>query len=125
MKWNKYNPDNGYYTESVISDIQPKNSTEIEISVPIEFAKFDGTEWIDGRTKEELLKEQESQLLQLNLEYTEKISKLVSKFVEKNIIDGTPIPKEIIDERERLKLEYNNLKKLLITIDLNDEQRTI
>ncbi len=33
MKWNKYNPDNGYYTESVISDIQPKNSTEIEISV--------------------------------------------------------------------------------------------
>jgi hypothetical protein len=125
MKWNKYNPDNGYYTESVISEVQPKNSTEIEILVPIEFAKFDGTQWIDNRTKEELLKEKENQLLQLNLEYTEKISKLVSKFVEKNIIDGTPIPKEIIDERERLKLEYNNLKKLLITIDLNDEQRTI
>jgi hypothetical protein len=113
------------YRDSIVSEVQPENSTEIEISVPIEFAKFDGTQWIDGRTKEELLKEKEKQLLQLNLEYTEKISKLVSKFVEKNIIDGTPIPKEIIDERERLKLEYNNLKKLLITIDSNDEQRTI
>jgi hypothetical protein len=77
---------------------------------------------VSGELSEE---EKENQLLQLNLEYTEKISKLVSKFVEKNIIDGTPIPKEIIDERERLKLEYNNLKQLLITIDLNDEQRTI
>jgi hypothetical protein len=76
---------------------------------------------VSGELSEE---EKENQLLQLNLEYTEKISKLVSKFVEKNIIDGTPIPQEIIDERERLKLEYNNLKQLLITIDLNDEQRT-
>jgi hypothetical protein len=76
---------------------------------------------VSGELSEE---EKENQLVQLNLEYTEKISKLVSKFVEKNIIDGTPIPQEIIDERERLKLEYNNLKQLLITIDLNDEQRT-
>jgi F0F1-type ATP synthase gamma subunit len=65
---------------------------------------------VSGELSEE---EKESQLLQLNLEYTEKISKLVSKFVEKNIIDGTPIPQEIIDERERLKLEYNNLKQLI------------
>ncbi len=113
MKWNIYNSENGQYINSVISEVQPKNSTNIEINVPIEFAKFNGTEWIDRRTKEELLKEKENQLLQLNLEYTEKISKLVSKFVEKNIIDGTPIPQEIIDEREKLKLEYNNLKQLI------------
>jgi hypothetical protein len=113
MKLNRYFKDTRMYRDTIYSDNKVENSTEIEISVPIEFAKFDGTQWIDNRTKEELLKEKENQLLQLNLEYTEKISKLVSKFVEKNIIDGTPIPQEIIDEREKLKLEYNNLKQLI------------
>lgn len=54
MKWNLYNPDNGHYTKSVICDIQPENSTNIEILMPVEFAKFDGVEWIDRRTPEEL-----------------------------------------------------------------------
>ena len=90
MKFNRFFQDTKMYRDSIVSEVQPKNSTEIEISVPIEFAKFDGTQWIDNRTKEELLKEKENQLLQLNLEYT-----------------------EIIDERERLKLEYNNLKQLI------------
>lgn len=56
MKWNCYNPDNGHYIESVICDIQPENSTNIEILIPVEFAKFTGTEWVDNRTPEELNK---------------------------------------------------------------------
>lgn len=43
---------------------------------------------------------------QLDIEYTRKISELVEKHVQKNIIDGTPIPQEILDERERLKQEF-------------------
>jgi len=46
---------------------------------------------------------------QLDKEYTQKISDLVEKHVQKNIIDGTPIPQEILDERERLKSEFYSL----------------
>ena len=28
--------------------------------------------------------------------------------IERNIIDGTPIPNEILEQRELLKQEYNN-----------------
>jgi len=56
MKWNRYNPSNGHYLDSVMSQEQPDNSTAIEIDVPIEFAKFDGAQWIDFRTPEEIQK---------------------------------------------------------------------
>lgn len=46
---------------------------------------------------------------QLDKEYTQKISDLVEKHVQKNIIDGTPIPQEILNERERLKQEFYSL----------------
>ncbi len=46
---------------------------------------------------------------QLDKEYTQRISDLVEKHVQKNIIDGTPIPQEVLDERERLKAEFYSL----------------
>lgn len=46
---------------------------------------------------------------QLDKEYTQRISDLVEKHVQKNIIDGTPIPKEVLEERERLKQEFYEL----------------
>lgn len=46
---------------------------------------------------------------QLDKEYTQRISDLVEKHVQKNIIDGTPIPREVLDERERLKAEFYSL----------------
>jgi hypothetical protein len=124
MKWNKYNTDNGYYTESVISEVQPKNSTEIEISVPIEFAKFDGTQWIDGRTKEELLKEKENQLLQLNQMQFEELSKTDWAYIRERELN-IDVPIEIVEERKAIREKFNKLKQLIITIDLNNEQRTI
>ena len=46
---------------------------------------------------------------QLDKEYTQRISNLVEKHVQKNIINGTPIPIEVLDERERLKQEFYSL----------------
>lgn len=46
---------------------------------------------------------------QLDKEYTQRISDLVEKHVQKNIIDGTPIPREVLEERERLKAEFHSL----------------
>jgi hypothetical protein len=107
MKWNKYNPDNGYYTESVISDIQPKNSTEIEISVPIEFAKFDGTQWIDGRTKEDIKKQRLYEINQMQFEELSKTDWAYTRFLELNV----DIPIEIVEERKAIREKYDNLKK--------------
>ena len=45
----------------------------------------------------------------LDKEYTQRISDLVTKHVQKFIIDGTPIPQEVIDEREELKKEFYEL----------------
>ena len=45
----------------------------------------------------------------LDREYTQRISDLVTKHVQKFIIDGTKIPQEVIDERERLKQEFYEL----------------
>ena len=54
MKWNIYSPETGRYLESVISENKPDNSTEKEILIPIEFAKFDGEDWVDYRTAEQI-----------------------------------------------------------------------
>jgi hypothetical protein len=124
MKWNIYNSENGHYIKTIISDIQPENSTNIEINVPIEFAKFDGTQWIDGRTKEELLKEKENQLLQLNQMQFEELSKTDWAYIRERELN-IDVPIEIVEERKAIREKFNKLKKLLITIDLNDEQGTI
>lgn len=49
--------------------------------------------------------------LEIRLSYSEKISNIsnLQESVERFVIDGTPIPQTIIDEREVLKTEYHNL----------------
>lgn len=70
---------------------------------------WNGTEWIEGATSEEIAESNEKKYNKLNIEYTKIISELVEKHVQKNIIDGTPIPQEVLDERERLKAEFYSL----------------
>jgi hypothetical protein len=114
MKWNKYNPDNGYYTKSVISEVQPKNSTEIEISVPIEFAKFDGTEWIDIRSEDEI---KNQKLYEINQMQFEELSKTDWAYIRERELN-IDVPIEIVEERKAIREKFNKLKQLLITIDL-------
>jgi hypothetical protein len=48
-----------------------------------------------------------NQALQIDLYYTELISDLLRKHIEKLSIDGVPIPQDVIDERDRLRDECN------------------
>ena len=75
---------------------------------------WNGTEWIEGLTPEELIHQLQQRALEIDLEYTGKISKLMSKHNDKfieGIINGVPynIPQDILDERQRLKNECNQL----------------
>jgi len=47
------------------------------------------------------------QALEIDLYYTELISDLLRKHIEKLSIDGIPIPQDAIDERDRLRAECN------------------
>ena len=48
-----------------------------------------------------------NEALQIDLYYTELISDLLRKHIEKLSIDGIPIPQDVIDERDRLRVECN------------------
>ena len=65
-------------------------------------------------TDEELLEEKRKKAILIDLDYTQRISKLMSKHNDKfidGIINGTPynIPSDVIEEKERLKNECNQL----------------
>lgn len=47
------------------------------------------------------------QALVIDIEYTNDISKLLGKHVEKWAIEGVAIPQDVIDERDRLRSECN------------------
>lgn len=65
-------------------------------------------------TDEELLEEKRKQAILIDLDYTERISKLMSKHNDKfieGIINGVPytIASDVLEERQRLKNECNQL----------------
>lgn len=53
--------------------------------------------------KQELI----SKALEIDLDYTNQISELLKKHIEKLNLDGIPIPQNAIDERLRLRAECN------------------
>ena len=61
---------------------------------------------IEG-TPNEILESKQKQVEEIKTIYKEKISRLVSPYVEKFIIEAIPIPQNILDEREFLKQECN------------------
>lgn len=69
---------------------------------------WNGTEWEEGLTLQDInaLKIQEAILI--DLEYTARISDLLRKAIEKLNCDGIPIPQDKLDERDALRLECNN-----------------
>ena len=65
-------------------------------------------------TDEELLEEKRKQAILIDLGYTQRISKLMSKHNDKfieGVINGIPynIPSDVLEERQRLKNECNQL----------------
>lgn len=57
----------------------------------------------------------ESLKKEIRLVYSKKISNIVGlqEYVERNILDSTPIPNEIVNSRDELKTEYHSLINFL------------
>ncbi|MEO4005786.1 hypothetical protein [Flavobacterium sp. CAU 1735] len=107
-----YNED-GFYTESVTSDELVENSTSVSpigvITPKIEFPGDPDSNWIDGRTPDEIKDWKAYQVEQIQEKYDGLISKLLSKHIGKFFIAETPIPEEIKAEGQRLIDECNLL----------------
>lgn len=88
----------------VTDELENKFFSLIKPDINIDF-----TDFIESITAEEITKSEKERYNELDIEYTQRISDLVTKHVQKFIIDGTKIPQEVIDERERLKQEFYNL----------------
>jgi len=57
------------------------------------------------------------QALEIDLYYTDLISDLLRKHIEKKMLEDIDIPQEAIDERDRLRTECNNK---IIALGIND-----
>ena len=102
----------------VTDELENKFFSLIKPDINIDF-----TDFIESITAEEITKSEKERYNELDIEYTNKISDLVTKHVQKFIIDGTPIPQEVIDERERLKQEFYELTKKMK--ELTHEEQAI
>jgi len=107
-----YNED-GFYTESVTSDEIVENSTSVSpigvITPKIEFPGDPDSNWIDGRTPNEIKDWKAYQVEQIQEKYDALIAKLLSKHIGKFFISETLIPEEIKAEGQRLIDECNRL----------------
>lgn len=74
---------------------------------------FETQEWYNVINTDELTK----QALQIDFEYTQLISDLLRKHIEKLNIDGIAIPQNVIDERQRLRDECN---QKILALGLNN-----
>jgi len=75
---------------------------------------WNGSEFIEGATSEEIAEQKIKKALEIDLVYTEKISKLMAKHNDKfieGIINDIPyvIPQDVLAEKQRLKDECNQL----------------
>jgi hypothetical protein len=82
-------------------------STTVELPANLVKPRLVDNKWVEGATLAELTEIKAKKVAVLNEEYTEKIDKIVSVHVQKNIIDGTAIPTEILEAREALRAEYH------------------
>lgn len=103
----------GIYVESVTSDEVVENSTSVSpigvIMPKIEFPGDPDSNWIDGRTPDEIKAWKAYQIEQIQEKYDGLIAKLLSKHIGKFFISETPIPEEIKTEGQRLIDECNLL----------------
>jgi hypothetical protein len=88
-------------------------STTVEIPSNLTIPKFVDNSWIEGADIEKLAEIKSKKIEVLREEYSKKIDNVVSTHVQKKVISGTEIPKEILEEREALKAEYHEKLAIL------------
>lgn len=125
------NKDTNIFFTTVTRDIYIDNNlfelieTEIIIDDNLIIPTWNGTEWIEGASNDYLRNLNEEKAIQIDLEYTAKISLLMKKHVEKYLIDGTQIPENIIEKRNDLRQECNDKISELGISDFTYRQRII
>lgn len=102
----------GIYTNEYISNNIELTSewvfTDVLPSTDIKSPKWNGSEWVESISSDEIRITKEKIAIQIDLEYTNMITLLMNKHVEKYIIDGTEIPLKIIEKRNELRQECND-----------------
>jgi hypothetical protein len=98
------------YSTSIETELQ-ENEIEIEALLTERFVKpywdFETLSFYEAATSIEINDFRIPQALEIDLYYTGLISDLLRKHIEKLSIDLTPIPQDVIDERDRLRAECN------------------
>lgn len=88
-----------------------ENEIEIEVLLTDNFIKpywnFQTLSFYEGATLQEINEIIIPKALEIDLYYTDLISELLRKHIEKLSIDGIAIPQAVIDERDRLRAECN------------------
>jgi hypothetical protein len=98
------------YATSIETELQ-ENEIEIDALLTESFVNpywdFDTQTFFEQATQTEINDVRIPQALEIDLFYTNLISELLRKHIEKLSIDGIEIPEAVITERDRLRAECN------------------
>lgn len=102
-----YDSEGRFWT--VNTDAQPINSTELLYLGNYIQPRYNSITQVfyESATQEEIKNNKTAIALEIDLDYTNQISELLKKHIEKLNLDGIPIPQNAIDERLRLRAECN------------------
>jgi hypothetical protein len=105
-----YNPNDSNRVYAILSNESPDNVINHNCNgelVPV--YDIENDKIIEGASEEEI----EDYNSELKSNYSKMISEIqgLQEAIERFAFDGTAIPKEIVQERERLKMEYKASKK--------------
>ena len=99
----------GVYTnESIINELIAGGAIQVPVCDKyFELKKWNGNEWVEGASVEIINENKTKKAIQIDLQYTNLISELMRKHIEKYAIDGVEIPQHIIEQRNALRNECN------------------
>lgn len=101
---------NGFYTGISVAD-RGKHPYYTQTPIVGNFNVFQCVNdvWQEGLANGEIFEINLEKAKALDIFYTDKISQLLKKPMEKLIIEQVPIPQSILDERDILIAEYNQI----------------
>jgi hypothetical protein len=102
-----YDSEGRFWTAN--TDVPPINSTELLYVGDYTNPRYNPIDQVfyETATQEEINNYKINIALEIDIDYTNQISELLKKHIEKLNLDGIPIPQYAIDERARLRAECN------------------
>ena len=109
----------GIYTDiNLINKLKLDGAVEVPICEQNFNIKFwDGTKWVEGESAELIHENKIKEAIKIDLHYTNLISELMRKHIEKYAIDGIEIPQHVIEQRNALRNECNEKIMALGIVD--------